>query len=77
MSEVEGYLGYKVTSAEGLVGRFFLDLRKPRAKPVGLRFLIRKTHESGALRFLKIKKMHESGRSVFLNMRPVRVDVLY
>jgi len=74
MSEVEGYLGNKVTSARGSVGR---DLRKPRAIPVGLCFLIKKTHKSGAHRFLKIKKMHESGRSVFFNMRPVRVNVLY
>ena len=36
---VQGYLGYKVTSARGSIGRRFLILRKPRAKPVGLRFL--------------------------------------
>ena len=36
---LQGYLGYKVTSARGSVGRRFLILRKPRAKPVGLRFL--------------------------------------
>ena len=36
---LQGYLGYKVTSARGSVGRRFLILNKPRAKPVGLRFL--------------------------------------
>ena len=35
---IQGYLGYKVTSARGSVGRRFLILRNPRAKPVGLRF---------------------------------------
>ena len=39
LSALQGYLGYKVTSARGSVGRRFLILRKPRAKPVGLRFL--------------------------------------
>ena len=68
----------KNPSARGSVGRCFLNSRKPRSKPVGLRFLeSRKRTKAVGPRFLKIKKPHESGRSVCLKMRPVRVNVLY
>ena len=78
MSEVQGYLGYKNTPARGSVGRFFLDLRKPRAKPVGLRFLkLRKRSKEVGPRFLKIKTTLESGGSVSLKIWPARVNALY
>ena len=63
--------------ARGPVGRCFLNLRTPRAKPVGLRFLkLRKHTKAVGPRLLKIKGTHESGRSVLFNMSPVRVNVL-
>ena len=75
---VQGYLGYKTTSARRSVGRCFLILERPRAKPVGLLLLKlgRRTKVVG-LRFLRFKRMHESGRSDFLKMGPVRVNVLH
>ena len=75
---VPGYLGHKNTPAQRSVGRCFLNLGKPRAKPVGLCFLkLRKCTKAVGPCFLKMKKTHESGRSVFLKMRPVRATVLY
>ena len=63
---LHGYLGYKKPSARGSVGRRFLILRKPRAKPAGLRFSkIRKRTKAVGPRFLKNKKTHESGWSPF------------
>ena len=66
----------KNTPARGSVGRCFLNLRNPRATPVGLRFLeSRKCTKTVGPLFLKIKRTHESGWSGFLKMRPVRVTV--
>ena len=78
---MQGYLGYKNTPARGSVGRCFLDLRKPRAKTVGLRSLkLRKCTRAVGSRLKTNKKTHESGesgRSFSLKMRPVRVNVLH
>ena len=64
------------TLARRSVGRCFLELRKSRAKPVGLRFLrLRERTKAVGPSVLKTKKTHESGRSVFLKTRPVPVNV--
>ena len=66
----------KNTQARESVGRCFLNSRKVRAKPVGLRFLrLRKCTKAVGPRFIKIKKRHESGQSK--SVRPVRANVLH
>ena len=80
------YRGTSVTSARGSVGRRFLILRKPRAKPVGLRSLSRKrkkavgplflTHRIRSVCvFLFFKKTGESGRGGFLKIRKRRGQI--
>jgi len=73
---LQGYLGN--TPARGSVGRCFLNLRKPRAKPISLHFLkLRKSTKAVGPRFLRVEKTHENGQLVFLEMMPVPVNVLY
>jgi len=72
---VQGYLGYK-NCARRSVACGFLELRTPRTKPVGLRFLkSRKRTQAVSPRFLKVKTTHKSGRPVFLRTRPAHVRV--
>ena len=77
MSEVPLYRGTSdKTPVLGSIGRYFLNLRKSRAKPVVFRFLtLRKRTKAVHHLLVKFKETHESGQSLSLNMRPVREDL--